>query len=76
MDHFDGAAPDAGTEITGNGKAVGEILSTSGTLALGLIRLDRAQSALDADGSLSAGTDAVHLDKPEWARFDLPEATE
>ena len=74
--HFDGAAPDAGTEITGNGKAVGEVLSTAGTRALGLIRLDRAQSALDADGELSAGDDLVHLDKPEWARFDLPGAAE
>ena len=74
--HFDGAAPAPGTEITGNGKAVGEVLSTAGTLALGLIRLDRAQSALDADGALTAGDEAVHLDKPEWARFDLPGAAE
>ena len=74
--HFDGRAPATGTEITGNGKAVGEVLSTAGTLALGLIRLDRAQSALDADGALTAGDEAVHLDKPEWARFDLPGAAE
>ena len=74
--HFNGAAPVSGTEITGNGKAVGEVLSTAGTLALGLIRLDRAQSALDADGALTAGDEAVHLDRPEWARFDLPGAAE
>ncbi|MGI9412931.1 MAG: YgfZ/GcvT domain-containing protein [Hyphomicrobiales bacterium] len=74
--HFDGAAPATGTEITGNGKAVGEILSTAGNLALGLIRLDRARSALEADGALTAGTDTVHLDKPDWARFDLPGAAE
>ena len=74
--HFDGQAPASGTEITGNGKAVGEVLSTAGTLALGLIRLDRAQSALDADGALNAGNDPVHLDKPDWARFDLPGAAE
>ena len=74
--HFDGAAPAAGTEITGNGKAIGQVLSTAGTLALGLIRLDRAQSALDADGALTAGDAAVHLDRPDWARFDLPGAAE
>ena len=71
---FDGTAPESGTDISGNGKSVGQITSSSGNHALGLIRLDRAQSALDAEGTLSAGEQPVAFKKPEWARFDVPGA--
>lgn len=71
---FDNAAPETGTDISGNGKSVGQITSSAGRHALGLIRLDRAQSALDAEGGLSAGEQPVALRKPEWARFDVPGA--
>ena len=73
---FDAAAPESGTDISGNGKSIGQITSSAGTHALGLIRLDRAQSALDADGTLSAGDQPVSLRKPAWASFDVPGAAQ
>ncbi len=73
---FDEDAPAPGTDIAGNGKTIGTISSSSGKRALGLIRLDRAQSALDADAALSAGDQDVRLFKPEWAGFDVPGAVE
>ncbi len=73
---FDATAPETGTDITGNGKSIGQITSSAGTHALGLIRLDRAQSALDAESTLSAGEQPVSLQKPEWARFDVPGAAQ
>lgn len=73
---FEGSAPESGTEVSGNGKTIGQITSSAGTHALGLIRLDRAQSAIDAEGTLSAGEQTVSLQKPEWARFDVPGAAQ
>ena len=73
---FEGSAPESGTEISGNGKPVGQITSSAGNHALGLIRLDRAQSVIDAEGTLCAGAQTVSLQKPEWARFDVPEAAQ
>ena len=71
---FDAAAPESGTGIDGNGKSVGEISSSAGQHALGLVRLDRAESALDADAPLTADDQPVTLRKPDWARFDVPGA--
>lgn len=69
---FDAEAPAAGTAISGNGKPVGEITSSMGTMALGLVRLDRAQSVIDAEAALDAGGQRAVLQRPEWARFDVP----
>ena len=73
---FETDAPKDGAEISGNGKAIGAITSSSGHHALGLIRLDRAQSALEADGALASETQPLVLHKPGWARFDVPGAAE
>ena len=71
---FKADAPASGTAIDGDGKSVGEISSSSGNHALGLIRLDRAENALAADAPLTAADQPVILRKPEWARFDVPGA--
>lgn len=73
---FETDAPAQGAAISANGKAVGEITSSAGNHALGLVRLDRAQSALDADGVLASDDHPLVLHKPAWARFDVPGATE
>jgi hypothetical protein len=37
-----------------------------------LLRLDRVDEALAEGGTLSAGTVAIHLVKPDWAQFPFP----
>jgi len=73
---FEVDAPAPGTDIAGNGKTIGTISSTAGKRALGLVRLDRAQTVLEADATLSAEDHTVRLVKPDWAGFDVPGAVE
>ena len=63
-----------GTEIIGAGKRIGEILSTAGERGIALVRLDRADAAIDAGEPLMAGDVAIDLVRPSWARFDVPGA--
>ncbi|MEQ8966616.1 MAG: folate-binding protein [Azospirillaceae bacterium] len=66
---LDGPPPEPGTEVTRDGKPVGELRSglatAEGGLALASIRLDALEDAatLDADGI------ALHPEKPAWATF-------
>lgn len=73
---FDSAAPESGADIRGDGKSIGQISSSAGNHALGLVRLDRAEAAIEADVSLAVGDQAISLSKPGWARFDVPGAAE
>ncbi|MCA3554534.1 MAG: folate-binding protein YgfZ [Aestuariivirga sp.] len=66
-----GAAPHRGTGISSGVKQIGTLLSSSGTRALALIRLDRlaeATAPLVADGA------TVTVLKPAWARYEVPGA--
>ena len=68
---LDGAAPPKGADIRSGDKQVGTLLSSSGTRALALIRLDRlaeATAPLLADGA------KVTVLKPAWAKYDVPGA--
>ena len=67
----DGATPPRGTEIRAGEKQVGTVLSSAGQKALALIRLDRlaeATAPLVADGA------TVRVQKPAWARYEVPGA--
>ncbi|WP_374390527.1 folate-binding protein YgfZ, partial [Sandaracinobacter sp.] len=67
----DGAVPPKGTDIRSGEKQVGTLLSSAGNRALALIRLDRlaeATAPLLADGA------RVTVQKPAWARYDIPGA--
>jgi len=66
-----GAAPPKGTEIRAGDKQVGMLLSSAGSDALALIRLDRLA---EAAGPLLADGMAVTVRKPAWARYDVPGA--
>jgi tRNA-modifying protein YgfZ len=68
----DPASPAKGAAILNGGKAIGEILSSTGSHALALIRIDRLA---DAQGSLLSGTVRVSVIKPIWATYDLETAT-
>ena len=63
-----------GSDITGRGRQVGQILSTDGSRALALIRLDRVAEALDAGDPIIADDAAVTVLQPAWARFKVPGA--
>jgi folate-binding protein YgfZ len=71
---FDGAAPPFGTPITASAAEIGWVRSGIEGRALALVRLDRAQEALEKGESLFAGGKALHLAAPSW--LIMPSATE
>ena len=62
-----------GASITSADKSIGEILSTSSTNALALIRLDRLG---DATAPLMSNAVTLKVQKPDWIKYDvtIPEA--
>lgn len=60
----DTALPEAGTNLTADGKAIGEILSTYGATGFALVRLDRLAEADNTP--LVAGGAQVRITKPLW----------
>jgi tRNA-modifying protein YgfZ len=62
-----------GASITCADKTIGEILSSTGTNALALIRLDRLA---DATAPLLSNAVTLKVQKPEWIKYDVttPEA--
>lgn len=66
---LEAAAPQKGTEIRAGEKQVGTLLSSAGSNALALIRLDRLA---EVAGPLLAGGVAVTVRKPAFVRYDVP----
>jgi folate-binding Fe-S cluster repair protein YgfZ len=64
--------PEAGTAVTGGGKSLGTLGSSSGTTGLALVRLDRAKEAIDAGAPIAAGNAKVTLTLPAWAGYTWP----
>ncbi len=60
-----------GSEIKAGDKSIGTLLSSSGSDALALIRLDRLKDAVDAGTGLLTEAGPIHVRKPAWARFDV-----
>ena len=63
---FDGEAPAFGTTITAGAGEIGSIRTGVEGRAIALLRLDRAQDALEKGDSLVAGGKVLHLDAPLW----------
>lgn len=63
---------DSGAAILADTTPIGTVGSTAGTLALAMVRLDRAESALAEGKPLTAGGVPVRLRQPEWAGFKVP----
>jgi len=59
-------------QLRAGGKRVGQMLSTIDGKGLALIRLDRAQTAIDNSQAIVAGQVEIRLVKPDWAKFDFP----
>jgi folate-binding protein YgfZ len=68
---LDGDAPPKGTDIRAGDKQIGTLLSSSGSNALALIRLDRLS---EATAPLVADGVTVKVLKPAWAKYDVPGA--
>ena len=70
--YLEGFVAEPGVPVEAGGKALG----TTGTGADGrgllMIRLDRAQDALQAGETIRAGGMPVRLEKPDWIRFPFP----
>lgn len=64
----------SGAEITANGSTIGSVASVAGDKALAMIRLDRAEKALQAGNALRADGVAISLVQPDWATFTVPGA--
>lgn len=67
----DGASPEAGADVTADGKSVGTMGSSHDGHALALLRLDKVSDAMARGAALSAGGITVRLVDPADAK--LPE---
>ena len=66
---FDGTDPARDAEIKSDGKSLGSILSSSGNMALALIRLDRLN---EAEQPLLTDSVRTRVHKPAWVNYDIP----
>ena len=69
---YDGAAPQAGASVMAGGRQIGTMGSAADGRAVALLRLDRVSDAMSRGEQLSADGVAIHVIKPEWARFAFP----
>lgn len=63
---------EAGMEITAGEKTIGTLGSVNGMRGIALLRLDRAEDALNAGDALKAGSAVLTIERPEWAKFRFP----
>jgi len=72
---YEGFAPDAGAPVMAAEKSVGTLGSTLDGRGLALLRLDRAEEAIETGSPLVAGNATLRLIKPDWVRFAFPGLT-
>ncbi|MBI3434997.1 MAG: folate-binding protein YgfZ [Proteobacteria bacterium] len=68
---FDGIAPAPGSPILAGESAIGTMGSAVKGRGLALLRLDRAAEALARGQALLADGVALHVVRPDWARFSI-----
>ena len=69
----DGQLPEAGADITTDGRPVGRLGSSNGRHGIGLVRLDRLGAAIAAGAAVLAGDIPVRASLPDWATYDWPD---
>ncbi len=62
----------AGAEVSAGDASIGTVGSVADARALALVRLDRAEKALDRGETLAVAGVPVRLLQPEWASFRVP----
>jgi tRNA-modifying protein YgfZ len=72
---YDGTAPPGGATVTAGDRQIGTMGSSAAGRGVALLRLDRVSDAMAQGESLSAAGVALHLVKPDWARFAFPGET-
>lgn len=65
--------PQAGTDITADGRSAGTLGTVAGTAGLAIARIDRVKDAVDSGTPLLAGDVGVALSIPNWAKFSFPQ---
>ncbi|WP_427022945.1 YgfZ/GcvT domain-containing protein [Aureimonas ureilytica] len=63
-----------GAVVEAAGKPVGTVLSASGSLGIGLMRIDKLADALRAGQVVSADGVPLETEVPAWAGYTLPDA--
>ncbi len=61
-----------GSKISGGDTAIGQLGSVAGDMGLAMIRLDRAEKAIEDGHPLMAGDVEIDLIQPGWADFNVP----
>ena len=69
---YDAFSPMQGLPVLVGDKQAGVLGSTANGRGLALLRLDRVADALAAGTPLTAGGIAIHVVKPDWAKFAWP----
>lgn len=64
--------PASGAEVLAGERPAGTLGSSSGTIGLALLRLDRVKEALDAGKAVTAGGVPLSVTLPAYARFTWP----
>ena len=72
---YDAFAPSSGLPVMAGEKQAGTLGSTAKGRGLALLRLDRVADALESGTPLNAGSIAIHVVKPAWAKFAWPGET-
>ncbi|MCR9120852.1 MAG: folate-binding protein YgfZ [Phyllobacteriaceae bacterium] len=68
----DGPLPEAGAEITADGKPAGTLGTVAGDRGLAIVRLDRVGTAVDKGAPVLAGDVAVRAGLPPGVSYDWP----
>jgi hypothetical protein len=66
------AALTQGAKITAGDAAIGMLGSVAGDMGLAMVRLDRAEKAIEDGRLLMAGNVEIDLIQPGWANFSVP----
>jgi folate-binding protein YgfZ len=69
----EGTVPEAGVEVVAGERPLGKTGTAARGRGLAMIRLDRAQDALNAAQPITAGGVPAEIVRPDWIRFAFPE---
>lgn len=64
--------PETGTELTADGKPIGQLGTVAGNRALAIVRIDRAGDAMANAVPILAGEVVVSLTLPGWTGLSFP----
>lgn len=69
----DGPLPASGTELLADGRPIGALGTISGSLALAIVRIDRAGEAIRSGTPITADGAPVSVELPAWTGLAFPD---